>query len=783
MSDKDILAQQQTFIHYLAKLAPKGETLLLVRQKPRVVDGHLEVHADGAIKATWPAMRTTANIKPDWAIYANTASFIEERFTDDRVSAAAANCEFILVMMLDDIGTKAKEPPLEPTWVMETSPGSYQWGYAFSDQPTKGEFSAAIRAIANAGYTDTGACNPVRNFRVPGSVNLKPGREKFVSHLVSFNPEREFTLPEICNALGVTPAPADTSSYKAVALKDDGGDEVLNWLSDNRLVLAKTNSAGWAGVICPNSAEHTDGNPEGRYNPSTRSYCCKHSHCLDFDSELFLDWVASQGGPKQSPGMRDELLATMYADTVAKLKPTKAFPDVAAVIIEAVESKENNRQSKEGWFSRYAYVIKDDCYFDLGSRQEVSRSSFNAMYRHIYCKSVHNARKIEASVSFDELRDAKGAPVVREVTYAAGEAVLPRREGDLFANRWVDARPTLQAPPVGDTDVQIWLDHCAHLIPDEEELHHVLDVMAFKLKNPSVKINHAVLHGGTQGCGKDSMWYPFIWSVCGPSFRNRGLIDNDSLHSQWGYQLESEILILNELKEPEAKERRALANRLKPIIAAPPEMLPINRKGLHPYNMLNRMFVLAFTNDRVPISLDSQDRRWFCLWSSAPRMTPEAGKALWDWFKDGGVALASKWLSQRDVSAFNAGAAPKWTEFKYSMVEQGRSIAESYLLDLIEKRSGTFAYGVIASPFHALCDRLAGNAPSGVRVPAAALLHALTEAGWVDCGRVKSRDYPAKKQLFCAPEMLQTHSKSDLRSLVEDEPVQSHVLHLKKFVA
>ncbi len=34
---------------------------------------------------------------------------------------AAANCEFCLVMVLDDIGTKSKTPPLEPTWKMETS--------------------------------------------------------------------------------------------------------------------------------------------------------------------------------------------------------------------------------------------------------------------------------------------------------------------------------------------------------------------------------------------------------------------------------------------------------------------------------------------------------------------------------------------------------------------------------------------------------------------------------------------------------------------------------------
>jgi len=176
------------------------------------------------------------------------------------------------------------------------------------------------------------------------------------------------------------------------------------------------------------------------------------------------------------------------------------------------------------------------------------------------------------------------------------------------------------------------------LIPDERERQHLLDMMAFKVQNPSIKINHAVLHGGDEGCGKDTMWAPFIWAICGPGLKNRGLVDNDSISSAWGYHLESEVLIINELKEADAKERRALANKLKPLIAAPPEMLPINRKGLHPYMMLNRMFVLAFSNDPVPISLPSQDRRWFCV---VARAAHERGR------RDAALEVFPRWRLRR----------------------------------------------------------------------------------------------------------------------------------------
>lgn len=752
------------FLDFISSLAPEGETALIVRQKPQLKDGEMQFHADGAVKATWPASLPSRGVKPEQAWYGNTASYIIERFKDGHVSASSANCEYCLVLVLDDINTKSKTPPIEPTWKMETSPGNYQWGYAFNEQPTKGEFSAAIKAMAEAGYTDPGATNAVRNFRLPGSVNLKPGRDAFASVLVEFHPERDFALPDLCAAMGVTPLEADSLSMKPLRLSDDGSDDVMTWLSAEGLLLSKPNQEGWAGIVCPNAAEHTDGNPEGRYMPSNRAFCCLHGHCVDFDSSMFLKWVGDNGGPNHTPGLREELFTSAMAGALSKLTPNDVFTDAAAERIAETERKELGRIEKSDWYERFAYIQDDESYFDMQDRREVSRATFNALFRHVSCKSIHTGRKIEASICYDENRQAKGARALVGVTYAAGESVLVSRDGDVYGNRWRDARPV-----VGTGNVEPWLAHCRVLVPDPRELAHILDVMAFKVQHPEVKINHAILHGGDQGSGKDTMYAPFIHAVCGPHLKNRGLLDNDTMSSQFGYALESEILILNELKEPDAKERRALANKLKPIIAAPPEMLTINRKGLHPYQMANRVFVLAFSNDPVPISLDSQDRRWFAIWSQAPRMTPEAAAKMWAWYKADGFTSIAGWLQSRDVSAFNPGAAPPVTEFKLSLVEFGMSGAESFLVEMMRERIGEFAKGVVSSPFHALCDRVAGSAPAGVKIPQVALVHALKEAGWVDLGRVASADYPSKKHLYCAPDMV-NGNKSALRRAVEDAP-------------
>jgi hypothetical protein len=294
------------------------------------------------------------------------------------------------------------------------------------------------------------------------------------------------------------------------------------------------------------------------------------------DSARFLAWVAEQGGPAHSTGLREELLAAVMATTLAKITPATCSARTPTLLPPSRWSSAASWAGlrRPAGMSGFAYIQDDESYFDMIDRREVGRSTFNALYRHVSCKSVHNDRKVEASVCFDENRQAKGAPALVGITYAPGETVLCHRDGDVFGNRWRDARQ-----PAGAGDVAPWLDHCAALLPERVEREHIFDVMAHKYQHPGVKINHAVLHGGDEGCGKDTLWAPLLWAVCGPSLRNRGILDNDTLGSQWGYQLEAEIIILNELKEPDARERRALANKLKPIIAAPPEMIPINRKG------------------------------------------------------------------------------------------------------------------------------------------------------------------------------------------------------------
>jgi hypothetical protein len=377
-------------------------------------------------------------------------------------------------------------------------------------------------------------------------------------------------------------------------------------------------------------------------------------------------------------------------------------------------------------------------------------------------------------VCFDENRQKMGALALAGITYAAGETILVEREGQVYGNRWQNRRPDVVAG-----DATRWLDHVQKMIPEQAEREHVLNVMAYKLQHPERKINHAVLHIGHPGSGKDTMWEPLLWGIGGTTHDNVSIVRNEEIMSQWGYALESEVMVFEELRQSEAKDRRALENHLKPIIAAPPEFLLVNRKGMHPYKALNRLFVLAFSNERVPLSLPSDDRRWFVTHSDAGRMSEADGLAMWDWYAAGGASAVCAWLYHRDVSKFNPGAAPMMTEAKMIMVEQGRSTAESYLVEMMQARLGEFSQGVVGSPFYSLCDRVSTGAPAGVRVPQAALLHAFREAGWIDCGRIGTREYQTKKHIFCAPNMTDV-PRSELRRMIEDKPASPYLKAVTK---
>ncbi|MGH1457211.1 MAG: AAA family ATPase [Alphaproteobacteria bacterium] len=149
----------------------------------------------------------------------------------------------MLCIVLDDIGTKAQIPSLEPSWRLETSPGNEQWGYILKTPITDPEEAyRVVKAIIAAGYCDKGAGGPAtRYMRLPVGSNGKAEHMaknggKPVPHVLQiWKPEKHFSLDEIIDALDLK-FHENTSNADIESVNGDCTDLFQERIDDNELI-------------------------------------------------------------------------------------------------------------------------------------------------------------------------------------------------------------------------------------------------------------------------------------------------------------------------------------------------------------------------------------------------------------------------------------------------------------------------------------------------------------------------------------------------------------------
>jgi hypothetical protein len=432
------------------------------------------------------------------------------------------------------------------------------------------------------------------------------------------------------------------------------------------------------------------------------------------------------------------------------------------------------------WYKRFAFLLSSADFFDLHRRKLVERKSFDAAFRHHKMHSIHvNASglhsRVSASTSFDENRIAMGARTLAGLIYAPGNSLFVGHDGEVYGNVWRDGRPAGIAGDIGP-----WLEHAERMIPDAAERQHCLDWMAFKAQNPGVKINHGILHGGRQGSGKDTLWMPFLHAIGGATGQNVKTVTTEEIQSAFNYYVLSEVLVLNELREPQLADRRALENKLKPLLAAPPETFSVNEKGRHPYPAVNRLSVLGFSNERVSLSLSADDRRWMVLWSEAGILSQQEARAIWQWYQGGGLDHVAHWLRARDVSNFSPGDRPPVTDAKTVMMEGGLSAGEALLAEAMRNRVGVFRPGAIMGPWQPVVDELQQGMQDH-KINIQSLYVAAGHAGWLDLGKVKTNELAQKRHILCSPDTLERYqsNRSEIRRMLETLMPHAKVYNFK----
>ena len=328
--------------------------------------------------------------------------------------------------------------------------------------------------------------------------------------------------------------------------------------------------------------------------------------------------------------------------------------------------------------ARFIWCGEVERYYDTETHKFITALSLNAICTDVAAYGTSGTNT--AAAQFQNHPKVRKADIV---TFRPAQPLIIKEGSATALNTW---RPSRYVPAknVANADVQLWLDHIELIFGPlaEPAANHVLDWMAFVIQRPGEKINHAlVIYGETQGTGKDSAFTPFFRTIGVP--HNVSFITPERLRGQWTDYLEAPVICVEEMMN---FNRGEMANKLKPLLAAPPIVVSINRKNVKQYDIPNIQNWIMFTNHADAISIEATDRRYWvykCLLES-PR-EPAYYTRLHRWYDAGGVEKVAGWLSQRNIASFNPNAAPPNTEAKRDMLEQSQPEAVRYIRRLLRE--------------------------------------------------------------------------------------------------
>jgi hypothetical protein len=243
-------------------------------------------------------------------------------------------------VMLDDVGSKVpwERLTLQPSWIIETSPGNCQAGYLLQEPHTDGlAADRLMNAIVAANLCDPGANGPrARLARLPVAVNGKHS-PPFACKMLAWSPELRYSVEELAGGLELEMAQAGRHKRQGARPTQESpvdGDPVWIPRPDENSVLAALRNRGLYkaplgegkhDITCPWVQTHT-GHVDGGtayFEPDDLwpigGFKCQHGHCVDRH-------------------VRDLLRVLDIEASAARMKPTiRVMPGELNRVVDAAE--------------------------------------------------------------------------------------------------------------------------------------------------------------------------------------------------------------------------------------------------------------------------------------------------------------------------------------------------------------------------------------------------------------------------------------------------------------
>lgn len=464
-------------------------------------------------------------------------------------------------------------------------------------------------------------------------------------------------LVNVNKVLTTAPQIKDTSDDRQRADKIATDDPVLSRLQERSMVLGEEGPGKYA-VTCPfedEHSEHTSDSATVYFLPNFGGvkygkFHCLHGHCKGREQEDYLKTL--------------------------DLEPRRVW---AAQLGKTA----NPSERKQGGISLddFHAHMPDHRYIFAPTRDMWPASSVNSRVPWIMEEGRDKATKpsdyLDRERAVEQMTWAPGDPMIVEGRFVdAGGWV--KRPGVKVFNLY--RPPTLPGGNPGD--IEPWLNHIRRIYPNEAD--HLIHWMAHRVQHPGTKINHAIVLGGPQGIGKDTLLEPLKAAV-GPW--NFVEVSPAAMLGRFNSFVKSVVLRISEARDLGDMDRFAFYDHTKTYTAAPPDVLRCDEKNIREHSVLNVCGVIITTNHKSDgIYLPSDDRRHFVAWSDLDRTA--FGDAywtnLWKWYEGAGIANVAAYLRTLDLSAFNPKAPPPKTDAFWHIVNAGRAAEGSELADVVD---------------------------------------------------------------------------------------------------
>ena len=227
-----------------------------------------------------------------------------------------------------------------------------------------------------------------------------------------------------------------------------------------------------------------------------------------------------------------------------------------------------------------------------------------------------------------------------------------------------------------------WLEHLEKIYP--EDCVHIALWLAHRVQRPEEKINHALVLGGAQGIGKDTILEPVKHAVGPWNFKEAS---PPQVMGRFNGFLKAVILRMNEARDLGEFDRYTLYDHMKPYTAAPPDVLRVDEKNLKEHSILNCCGVIITTNHKTDgVYLPPDDRRHYVAWSDYVKedFSEEYWNKLWGWYKHGGLSHVAAWLYNTDLGDFDAKAPPPKTAAFWAIVDAGGAPEDAEFADALD---------------------------------------------------------------------------------------------------